>query len=143
MSEAIAKQWLESSASTANNKQFEAHMDLISKKVSVTGVEGFDNIDYDAWYRVSEREFAEGILKSVRYDGLKMLDSSETQVRFKTYEVVEASDATINAHGIEVLLELEADGNWRLIEERVLSEEEARQDGLIQGTLLRSLLPSS
>ncbi|MBD3670227.1 MAG: hypothetical protein HUJ29_05580 [Gammaproteobacteria bacterium] len=140
MSETIARQWLEASARTATDKQFTEHMDLISKRVSVTGVEGFDSIDYDAWYRVSEKEFAEGILKSVRYDGLKMLDSSESQVRFKTFEVVEASDATINAHGIEVMLEREADGKWRLLEERVLTEDEARQDGLVQGTLLRSLL---
>ncbi|MBD3609403.1 MAG: hypothetical protein HUJ30_02535 [Gammaproteobacteria bacterium] len=140
MSEAIAQQWLESSASTANNKQFEAHMDLISKKVSVTGIEGFDNIDYDAWHRVCEKEFATGVLKGVRYDGLKMLSSSETQVQFKTYEVVEANDGTMNAHGMEVLLELEADGKWRLLKERVLSDAEAREDGLVQGTLLRTLL---
>lgn len=142
MSETIARQWLEQSASTANNKQFEEHMDLISKRVSVTGLEGFDNIDYDAWYRVSEKEFAQGVLKSVRYDGLKMGDSGETQVRFKTFEVVEATDATINANAIEVTLELEPDGKWRLVQERILSNEEARQEGLVQGSLLRSLLDS-
>jgi len=140
MSEAIAQQWLDDSAATATNKQFAAHMDLISKRVSVTGLEGFDNIDYDAWHRVCEKEFATGVLKSVRYDGLKMIDSSETQLRFKTYEVVEATDATINANGLEVVLEREADGKWRLLQERILTPEEARQDGLVQGTLLRSLL---
>lgn len=142
MSEAIARQWLESSATTANNKQFEAHMDLISKKVSVTGLEGFDNIDFDAWHRVCEKEFATGVLKSVRYDGLKLISSTETRVQFMTYEVVEATDGTINANGIDVLLELEADGKWRLLQERILTDDEARQNGLVQGTLLRSLLPS-
>jgi len=142
MSEAIAMQWLTDSAATATNKEFAAHMNLISKKVSVTGLEGFDNIDYDAWHRVCEKEFATGVLKGVRYDGLKMLSSSETEVRFKTFEVVEATDGTINAQGIEVVLGLEEDGNWRLLQERVLTEAEARQDGLVQGTLLRTLLPS-
>ena len=142
MSETIARQWLSDCAATATNKQFAAHMDLISKTVSVTGLEGFDNIDYDAWHRVCEKEFATGVLKSVRYDGLKMLSSTETQVRFKTFEVVEATDGTINAQGIEVVLGLEDDGKWRLVQERVLTEAEARQDGLVQGTLLRTLLPS-
>jgi hypothetical protein len=142
MSEAIAKSWLSDSADTANNKQFKAHMDLISKRVSVKGVEGFDNIDYDAWYRVCEKEFAQGILKCVRYDGLKMITSTETKVQFKTYEVVEATDATINAHGIEVWLELESDAKWRLVKERIMSDEETREDGLLQGTLLRTLLDS-
>jgi len=141
MSEVIAQQWLEQSTTTANNKQFDAHMDLISKKVSLTGLEGFENIDYDAWARVCEKEFATGVLQSVRYNGLKMLSSSETQVRFKTYEVVEATDATINANGIEVLLELEADGKWRLLQERIMSSDEAREDGLVQGSLLSALLP--
>jgi len=140
MSEAIAQQWLSESADTANNKQFTAHMDLISKRVSLTGLEGFENIDYDAWARVCEKEFATGVLQSVRYDGLKMLSSTETQIRFRTYEVVEASDATINANGIEVLLELEQDGKWRLLQERIMSSDEAREDGLIQGTLLRTLM---
>jgi hypothetical protein len=142
MSEVIAKQWLEQSAATANNKQFEAHMDLISKKVSVTGLEGFDNIDYDAWHRVCEKEFATGVLKGVRYDGLKMVSSTETRVAFKTFEVVEASDGTINAQGIEAVLEREVDGKWRLVSERIMSNEEAREDGLVQGTLLRTLLNS-
>lgn len=140
MSEAIAQQWLEASAATASNKQFDAHMDLISKKVSLTGLEGFDNIDYDAWHRVCEKEFATGVLKSVRYDGLKMVSATETRVQFKTYEVVEAMDGTINANGLDALLELEADGKWRLLQERILTEKEARDEGLVQGTLLRTLL---
>lgn len=141
MSETIAQQWLEASATTATNKQFTAHMDLISKKVSVTGLEGFDNIDYDAWHRVCEKEFATGVLNSVRYDGLKMISSTETQVQFKTFEVVEATDGTINSNGIECVLELESDGQWRLVSERIMSNEEAREDNLIQGSLLRTLLP--
>lgn len=32
MSEAIAQQWLDASATTATHKQFTAHMDLISKR---------------------------------------------------------------------------------------------------------------
>lgn len=140
MSETIAQQWLELSATTATNRQFENHMDLISKKVSVTGLEGFDNIDYDAWHRVCEKEFATGVIKSVRYDGLKMVSATEGQVQFKTFEVVEANDGTINANGIEVWLELEADGKWRLQKQRIMTAEEARQEGLIQGTLLRTLI---
>ena len=140
--EQIAQHWMDQCCLTIQKYDHGAHMDLISKTVSVTGLEGFDNIDYDAWHRVCEKEFATGVLKSVRYDGLKMLSSTETQVRFKTFEVVEATDGTINAQGIEVVLGLEDDGNWRLVQERVLTEAEARQDGLVQGTLLRTLLPS-
>ena len=40
----IIKEWLEASARTATNKQFEEHFNLISKHVRVTGVPGFDSI---------------------------------------------------------------------------------------------------
>jgi ketosteroid isomerase-like protein len=50
---------------------------------------------------------------------------------FKTFETVEGSDGTINAQGIEVLLEQEDDGQWRLVHERVLPADEAEHDRLL------------
>lgn len=47
----IAQKWLDASASTATNKQFEAHFNLISKRVRVTGVPRLDSISYDDWAR--------------------------------------------------------------------------------------------
>ena len=43
----------------------------------------------------------------------------------------EANDGTVNAQGIEVLLEKESDGKWRLIQERILSVAESRHDGIL------------
>lgn len=128
MSEAIARQWLSDTADTANKKEFEAHMNLISSRVSLRGLPGYENINYEAWYKQCEDEFANNILKSVRYDGLKMLEGTEDRVVFKTLETVEGNDGKINRHGIEVLLEKENDGVWRLVKERVLTEEESRLD---------------
>jgi ketosteroid isomerase-like protein len=50
---------------------------------------------------------------------------------FKTFETVEATDGTINAQGIEILLEKEDDGQWRLVQERILPADEAKHDGLV------------
>lgn len=131
MSELIAKQWLSESADTANNKQFQAHMNLISDRISLRGLPGYENINYEAWYKQCEDEFSNNILKSVRYDGLKMLTESDSRITFMSFETVEAHDGKINRHGIEVLLEKEGDGVWRLVQERILSEDESRQNGLI------------
>lgn len=131
MSEAAAKQWLEDTSTTAAMKNHTAHMNLISRRVSLQGVPGYENISYDDWAAQTLHEFENNVLKSVSYKGLKLLNSTSTHTMFKTFETVEANDGTINAQGIEILLEKEADGQWRLVQERILPEDEARFDGLL------------
>ena len=128
---AIAQKWLDASALTATNKQFEEHFNLISKKVKVTGVPGYESISYTDWARQSEQEFKDGVLKSVSYKGLKILATNERQIMFKTVESISANDGANRSHGVEILLEAEDDGVWRVTQERVLTSEESRHDGLI------------
>lgn len=130
MPETIARLWLENASTTAANKDHAAHMNLISRKVSLQGVPGFENIGYDDWAAQTLHEFANNILKSVHYKGLKLLTTTGSHIMFKTFETVEANDGTINAQGIEILLEKEDDGQWRLIQERILPADETRSDGL-------------
>lgn len=124
MPENIAKQWLKASAETANAHDYDAHMNLISKNVSLSGVPGFDEIRYDDWAAQCKHEFENKLLKRVTYDGLKMVIDSPKQIMFRTFETVEGSDGTVNAQGIEMLIETEEDGQWRLVQERVLAPEE-------------------
>jgi len=44
--EQIAEQWLTHAAESAGRKDLKAHMGMISKRVSLQGVPGFDDIDY-------------------------------------------------------------------------------------------------
>jgi len=129
---AIAQEWLTKSAQTATNKQFEEHFNLISKKVRVTGVHGYESISYTDWARQSEQEFRDNVIKGVSYEGLKMLATNETQIMFKTIETVFASDGTRKAQGVEILLTQEEDGVWRATQERVLTNGEAIHDGLMK-----------
>ncbi|MCW9046921.1 MAG: hypothetical protein OQK46_02490 [Gammaproteobacteria bacterium] len=130
MSEEIAKQWLEKAITTAANKDHAAHMNLISKKVTLRGVPGYENIGYDDWAAQTLHEFQDNVLKSISYKGYKPLISTLTHIMFKTFETVEANDGKINAQGIEILLEKEDDAEWRLVQERILPEDEAKHDGL-------------
>lgn len=50
---------------------------------------------------------------------------------FKTFETVEATDDTINAQGVEILLEKEADDKWRMVQERILPDDESAHDQLL------------
>jgi len=131
MSKEIAIQWLKEIANTANTKDHLAHMDLISKRVSLHGMPEYEGIDYDDWFRQCQHEFENNLLKSLRYDGLKLVADTDKAIMFKTFETVEGSDGTTNAQGVEILLEQEEDGKWRMVQERILPPDETAHDKLI------------
>ena len=123
-----AKQCLDQMAATANALDLESHMNLISKDVSVFGVPGFDVIDYEDWLNQCRHEFGNKLLKRVSYKGLNVLAETPEKVMFKSVETVEASDGTVNTNGIEFIIQQEADGVWRVSQERVLPEDELEND---------------
>ena len=123
-----AKDMLEALALTANTGDYTSHMDLISKEVSVYGVPGFDVIGYDSWARQCKHEFEEGVLKQVSYEGLRVVTLTPDSVLFKTIETVEGTDGTVNCQGVEILIRKEADGKWRIVKERLLTESEIADD---------------
>ena len=127
----LAQEWMDASAKTATERNFDAHFNLISKKVRVTGVPGFESISYDDWARASEQDFKGGVLQSVTYDGLKMSAHNETQIMFKTLEIIQVNDGSHKTQGVEILIELEEDGVWRVIQERVMTSDECKHVGLM------------
>lgn len=129
--EIIAKEWLDASALTASNRDFDEHFKLISEKVRVTGVPGFESISYDDWARAAKKDFEEKVLESVSYEGLRMSAHNDTQIMFKTLETIFVNDGTKKTQGVEILLELEKDDVWRVIQERVMTGDEIRHVGLM------------
>ena len=130
MDSKVARDWLDALARTANAKDFAAHMDLISKQVQVFGVPGFAVIGYDDWARQSEHEFSAGILARASYQGLKVQAMTPGRVMFKTLETLETNAGETQTQGVEIVIVQESDGVWRVTQERVLSPEEAKFDGL-------------
>lgn len=57
-----------------------------------------------------QHEFKNKLIASIRYEGLKLITDTETRMKFKTFEIVEGADGTVNDQGVEMLLELEPDG---------------------------------
>lgn len=131
MNDAIAKKWMQDVINTVKAHDYIAHMQLISKSVNVTGVPGFENINYDDWAKQCKHEFDNLIIKSIHYQGYKNVAETATRIMFKTYETVEATDGAINSQGIEVLLENE-EGQWRVTQQRILPEDEVKHDKLLE-----------
>jgi len=134
MSEAIITQWLQDISHTVRERDLRGHLNLISKRVQLTGVPGFEQIGYDDWAKQCTHEFTHGLIDSVSYQGLKLRAATAERLMFKTCETVIASDGNTNRQGIEVLLEKEPDGVWGVVQERILPDDEARHDGLLPAT---------
>lgn len=136
MTQSIEQQFLQAMSQTATNRNYPAHMDLISRKVQVHGVPGFEVIGYDDWASQCRHEFEQGIIHSVSYQGMKVITRMPRHVMFKTVETVIASDGSQNTMGVEMLIEQEDDGKWRVTQERVLPRDELEHDianGLLDG----------
>ena len=58
MESKIAKEWMDELSRTANAKDFEAHIALISKQVQVFGFPDIEVIRYDDWAAQCKHEFA-------------------------------------------------------------------------------------
>lgn len=94
-------------------------MALISKQVQVFGFPGIEVIQYDDWAAQCKQEFEHGMLKSYRYDGINVLMMMPGKVAFETRETIEATDGTVNVMDVEIVLQREDDGKWRVTQERV------------------------
>lgn len=92
---------------------------------------GFESIGYDDWANQCKHEFENNLFKQISYTGFKLRVNTDTSIMFKTYESVEASDSTINAQGIEVLIEKEDGNQWRVVQERILPADELQHDQLL------------
>ena len=112
--------FLDQMAATANALNLDAHMNLISKQVSVHGVPGFEVINYEDWFNQCKQEFEDKVLKNVSYKGLNVTEQTENRAVFKSLETVEGNDGKINAYTIEFIIQKEEDGNWRVFQETVL-----------------------
>ena len=124
----LAEQWLNQSAESASQKDLDTHMGMISKRISVQGVPGFDNIDYDTWYAQCKHQFENAMIKSIAYKGFNLVNATETQIIFTVFETVMGTDGTLNEQIAEKTLEKEGDDVWRLVLERVLIENDAMRN---------------
>lgn len=124
----LAEQWLNHSAESAMQRNLDEHMAMISKRISVQGVPGFDNIDYDTWYTQCRHQFENAMIKSIAYKGVNLISSTESTIVFTVFERVVGTDGSLNEQVVEMSLEKEDDDAWRLMQERVLIENDAMRN---------------
>ncbi len=127
--EEIAEMWMDRCCQTVKHHQHAEHMNLISKDVKVFGVKGFDVIEYKDWYSQCEHEFKEKVIEHVEYRGLKIGKVTDSQIMFFINEAVFSNNGAVYEQAVEVVL-AEEDGQWRAIQQRVLTKKEAEHFNL-------------
>lgn len=128
--ETIVQDWMNQCCETIKSYDHPAHMNLISEQVQVFGIPGYEVIGYNDWFSQCEHEFKEKIIKQARYQGLIISQSDEDQITFLTVETVSANDGTVDTHPLEAVLKKETDGQWRVVRERLITQDEAKKLGL-------------
>ncbi len=127
MSETIVENWLAAVVNTTEQRDYVAHMNLISKGVTLLGVPRFNQIGYDDWSIQVKHEFEQATIANITYRGLKLRTTTATRIMFVTHETVTASDGSQNSRSIECILEKEPDTQWRLTQQRILGQDETLQ----------------
>ena len=122
MNQAFAEEFIARFTKTAIEGDHAAHMAMISTKVMLRGVPGFDVIGYDDWSQQCAHEFEERLIRSIAYEDLDVKMANDTLVCFEIHETIEARDGTVNRNWLEIFLEREADDEWRIVQERILPE---------------------
>jgi ketosteroid isomerase-like protein len=119
------QKFLTAMAETASRHDFDMHMDLISKDVKVLGVPNFEEITYDDWFNQCKEEFENKLISSVSYSELEIQSGTPEETLFVATETIEATDGKKNNHRIQFLIRKEDDGQWRVVLERILPEEDS------------------
>lgn len=126
----IVTGWAMASCETLERRDVEAHMDLISRDVKVYGLANQDSVDYTFWHQQVREQFSQGLVRSVRYDLHAVRADSDSLILFTAIEYLTDNQGTEHESPIEVALAKEPDGVWRVIQEKVLSRDEAQAAGL-------------
>lgn len=117
--EQIVKQWLDDVSFSAATWNLDAHMQLVSRKVEVTGIPRIGRIDYDGWKQRRQNEFDKKLLRSLTYQVHKILSASDDHLRFAVEETMRGNNGKTLVIDKEVTLGKEDDGKWRVLQERV------------------------
>jgi hypothetical protein len=127
MESRIAREWMDCLARSANARDYAAHMELVSSRVQVYGMPGFEVLGYADWAAQCRHEFETGILKSYRYEGIKVRAMTPLRIMFETRETVESTDGMVNTMLTEILIEKELDGKWRVVQEKIHHMESSQE----------------
>ena len=117
--EKIVQQWLDDVSFSVATWNLDAHMQLVSRQVKVSGIPRIGTIDYNGWKQRRRNEFDKKLLRSLTYHLYEILSKSDDQLRFTVEETMRGNNGKTLVIDKEVTLNREDDGKWRVSNERL------------------------
>jgi len=115
----IAQNWLDDMSYTAAVRDYDAHMDLVSRDVQIHGVPNAGVIGYKGWARRRMHEFKNGLLFSLTYKNLELRSADENEITFSVRETMKSTEGHVLVLDKEIMLAREGKETWRVKLERI------------------------
>ena len=119
MSQELILNWLSELSESVKDRDLERHMALVSKKVQVYGLPSEKIVDYRGWLRRRKSEFKRNILSGISYKDLSIKTITLRRLGFQITETMLAHNGQQVIIQKEIMLEMEEDNNWRVVEETI------------------------
>lgn len=119
MPQHIAEDWLAALSASVENRDIDVHMALVSENVQVYGIPGIESLNYQQWKFRRHNEFCKNRLHGLRYKILCIKTDQTHRLGFEVEETMLATCGEAYIISKHILLEKEADDNWRVVEETI------------------------
>lgn len=119
MSQELILNWLDELSESVKLRDLQRHMSLVSKKVQVYGLPSNAIVGYKGWLRRRKSEFHREILSGIKYDNLTLKTITLRRLLFQVTETMHARSGQRVIIQKEIMLELEEDEKWRVVEETI------------------------
>lgn len=119
MSQQVIHQWLDSMSKSVAMRDLEKHMALVSPYVKVYGVPGRATIDYEGWRLRRKNEFENNLLTRLSYKVVRIKTQALRRLAFQVEETMAARNGKAVVLDKDIMLELEPDDKWRVVEEKI------------------------
>jgi len=121
MSQEFILNWLNRLSESVKNRDLESHMALVSKNVRVYGLPSQATVNYQGWKRRRQNEFSNNLLAGLSHSDLTIKTITLRRLGFNIKETMLASSGKKLIINKEIILEQEEDGQWRLVEEKIVN----------------------
>ena len=119
MSDEVIQKWLDDMSYSVATRDLSLHMSLVSQRVQVYGVPGHRHINYMQWFNRRRNEFEKGLLIRLSYKLVNIKTKALRRLGFRVEEVMTAANGQAIWLEKDIILELEVDEKWRVVEEHI------------------------
>ena len=115
----VIQQWLDDMKRSVHHQDLEQHMGLVSERVQVYGLPRQETVDYRQWRNRRRNEFQTDRLIAMQHGPIKVKTLGLVRLSFNVDQTLISKEGLVYIINKDIMLEKEADGVWRVIEETI------------------------